>query len=374
MGGAGGGSGTEGCIGASGGDGGSGGGGGGPGTCPELSPRVRFAGHAYTVEDVVFKPDSCNVLASVGDDHMIAFWDVRTPRAPTSCVCDAHGRNQDIQVVDWCGLDGLSVATGAMDGSLKVWDVRRMSRPCDAVAAFSGQHAGGIIRIEWHPQERGVLASGGEDRLVNVWRVPTATQPAPNGSGGGRGGRGGAAGCGGAALLFQHIGHHRGKVMDFQWCNGEGDAASWTMLSASDDADDEDISGGSLQVWRMSPLIHLHEDAAVELLRPHQDFILGQSAGSGDGDDGGGPGAAASEHPAQPSVKQEDSSSLRRMATAAAETGRPGGSNAASEGSGAGAGAGGGQTERLPLVRSSGPLRARVGGADPRDETCMHDS
>eukprot|EP00955_Chlamydomonas_euryale_P089436 364466-Chlamydomonas_euryale.AAC.2 len=36
--------------------------------------------------------------------------------------------------------------------------------------------------------------------------------------------------------------------MDFQWCNGEGDAASWTMLSASDDADDEDISGGSLQV------------------------------------------------------------------------------------------------------------------------------
>ena len=44
---------------------------------PELGARTILRGHSDTIEDVVFKPGSCEQLASVGDDHALLFWDTR---------------------------------------------------------------------------------------------------------------------------------------------------------------------------------------------------------------------------------------------------------------------------------------------------------
>ena len=58
------------------------------------------------------------------------------------------------------------VATGAEDGSVRIWDMRKMTgkssssdkasasaSPAGCVATFR-VHSGAIIRLEWHPTER----------------------------------------------------------------------------------------------------------------------------------------------------------------------------------------------------------------------------
>ncbi|KAG1670180.1 hypothetical protein FOA52_000892 [Chlamydomonas sp. UWO 241] len=334
-----------------------------PKPAPELEARIRLSGHTCTVEDVVFCPGSTTQLVSVGDDQMVAFWDTRASDAPTSTISDAHGRNQDIQCVDWEATSGHMLATGAMDGSLRVWDVRRMGAPEDCLTSFSGQHAGGIIRLEWHPQVSGVLASGGEDRLVNVWRAGAGLQQ-------------------GAALLFQHTGHHRGKVIDFQWCPGEGEAAPWTMLSASDDSVDEEIGGGSLQVWRMSPLIHLSEEKALARLEPHRGFITN---GSGippslaplpkpeprpepepePSEDGAPDGDFMGDADKPDAISTGTGAGVGSGSGGA--TGTPARSVAAGGGAAQRSAGGGARTERLAVARCAGPPRAGRGAGRDGD-------
>ena len=43
----------------------------------ELKPRSTFVGHSAAVEDVCFRPESSDLLASVGDDGALLLWDSR---------------------------------------------------------------------------------------------------------------------------------------------------------------------------------------------------------------------------------------------------------------------------------------------------------
>ncbi|KIY91880.1 wd-repeat protein [Monoraphidium neglectum] len=119
------------------------------------------------------------------------------------------------------------VATGAADGSLRVWDRRKLTgssthKGAAAVKVFK-QHTEAIMRIEWHPSEKTVLASGGDDHLVLVWDLSRSsirddtTTPAKSGSESGaakaEGAAGGSKGAKGAPppeLLFKHVGHRQG--------------------------------------------------------------------------------------------------------------------------------------------------------------------
>eukprot|EP00798_Chlamydomonas_sp_ICE-L_P030922 gene30922-35977_t len=239
---------------------------------PELAARTKLKGHKDTVEDVVFKPDSTEQLCSVGDDHMVMFWDTRSGTAPVSSIELAHGKGQDIQCVDWDSTTGHLVATGAQDGSLRIWDARKVATSKECVACFR-VHTGGVIRLEWHPTQPGVLASGGEDRLMMIWKMnpdgPFTNQSAEPAT---KKGAKPASTPGPPELIFQHAGHRKGKVVDFQWSRSE--LLPWTMLSVSDDTVEEETGGGSLQIWRMNDLIYRDEDEVVAELEKHREFII----------------------------------------------------------------------------------------------------
>jgi WD40 repeat protein len=171
---------------------------------------------------------------------------------------------------------------------VRVWDLRRMGSNKSFLCSWT-QHKGGIIRLEWNPHARGVLASGGDDHLINIWRlqghayddkVPytSSSSEAPA-----------AASIASASkkrkesggflppseLMFMHGGHRKGKVVDFQWLRDEN--LPWTMLSVSapnDDNTDEKDWDGQMQVWRMNPLIHMDEEEAIRALSAHQEWIL----------------------------------------------------------------------------------------------------
>ncbi|GFR43307.1 hypothetical protein Agub_g4373, partial [Astrephomene gubernaculifera] len=166
-----------------------GGGGGGRRSTPELKARYRLEGHTATVGDLVFQPlatsspspssapsapsaASSNVLLSVADDGRLITWDVRSQRPRVGCVEAAHGAGVNVLCVDWSSLDDNMVVTGAQDGSLHVWDRRRMSAAADRIAAFDAHRNSEqreIIHVEWHPSARHVFASGAQDHTVALW-------------------------------------------------------------------------------------------------------------------------------------------------------------------------------------------------------------
>jgi len=128
------------------------GGSAGAAEAPALPARTRLAGHADTVEDVVFKPDTDDRLASVGDDKAVLFWDARAGSGPSHSLARAHGP-ADIQAVDWSALRDHWVATGDASGGIKVWDTRKLGGGPAAACAYSLQEHGreAILRLEWHP-------------------------------------------------------------------------------------------------------------------------------------------------------------------------------------------------------------------------------
>jgi histone-binding protein RBBP4 len=216
---------------------------------PALGARAVFHGHTADVEDVCFCPDNSRLVASVGDDRLLALWDERAPASMTASAASAH--DDDVHVVDWSPHDANMLVTGSADCKCKVWDRRAMGKGCVGVYEF---HERAILRVQWHPDAPGIFTSGGEDARVLLWDTKKGGTPPSAGEGG----EGAAAGVP-DALIFQHNGH-RSSVVDFQW----NPFLPWTCLSVS--TDDEMGGGSTMQMWRVSDLVYRpKEDCLAEI-------------------------------------------------------------------------------------------------------------
>ena len=116
-------------------------------------------------------------------------------------------------------------------------------------------------RLQFACRSRGgVLGSASADGLVNIWDAARA-----------RAGGSAAAGAeADPALLFQHAGHAGQPVVDFHW----SPAVPWTCVSVSDNA----TGGGTVQVWRISDLLHRSEAEVLAELEQHREAILAARA------------------------------------------------------------------------------------------------
>jgi histone-binding protein RBBP4 len=204
----------------------------------QLQPRHTFRGHTAPVEDVDYDPRSAtgSECCSVGDDRSLLFWDGRSGSSPTLAVKEAHG--DDINCVIWNPHDANVICTGASDGTINLYDLRRLGAgPSQKIG--EGMDLGNITNMQWCPHSATHFASAGDTGALYVWDVSRA------------GARDAAVESWDTyppELMFTHRGH-RAPIVDFHW-NSHSD---WTIASMSDDGS---MGGGTLQMWRVSDLLY----------------------------------------------------------------------------------------------------------------------
>jgi WD40 repeat protein len=105
--------------------------------------------------------EGSTLAAASNTSGIIHLFDVR---AQNSLVAQHEGHRGRVCCVRYCSNEPHYLASGAVDGSVKIWDARRPGCPR---YNFSRLHSGSVLALEWNPDKRTTLFSGGEDGLLN---------------------------------------------------------------------------------------------------------------------------------------------------------------------------------------------------------------
>lgn len=79
---------------------------------------ATLASHRGPVFAAAWCPQAASRCATVGEDRVLAVWDIRASARPALLV-PAHGT--DALCVDWNKYSDAMLATGAADGEICVW-------------------------------------------------------------------------------------------------------------------------------------------------------------------------------------------------------------------------------------------------------------
>jgi WD40 repeat protein len=142
----------------------------GAGLTPLGTPQVASTsapGSSNQVEFVAFRRDA-TVLATGADDGTVRLWDVSHPAQPRWLATIPDVTNQYVYSVTF-SPGGQILAGGVTDGSVWLWRVSRPSHPTP-IATLTGP-AGHVFSIAFGPGGR-TLTAGSSDG--SVWRWDTA--------------------------------------------------------------------------------------------------------------------------------------------------------------------------------------------------------
>lgn len=110
------------------------------------------------------------VLASCSVDKTVKIWDTRQR---TSAMLSVVAHDSDVNVISWNRLTSYMLASGADDGTLRIWDLRNFAAG-QYVANFA-YHKGYVTSVEWCPYEGSMLASTGSDHQASGMAGPVPT-------------------------------------------------------------------------------------------------------------------------------------------------------------------------------------------------------
>lgn len=192
---------------------------------PVLDAQQVFAAHEDVVEDVAWHLKDENLFGSVGDDCKFMMWDLRTNKPEQSIV--AH--QKEVNSLSFNPFNEWILATASGDGTIKLFDLRKLSR---SLHAFHN-HEGEVFQVEWNPNLETVLASHAADKRVMIWDVSRIGEEQADED----------AGDGPPELLFVHSGH-TAKISELSWNPSE----KWVVASVAED--------NVLQIWEVAENIY----------------------------------------------------------------------------------------------------------------------
>jgi WD40 repeat protein len=142
-----------------------------------------LTGDAF-VDAVAFAPTG-RVLAASGSDNTVTLWDVSNPAQPRRLGPPLTGHTDSPDKAEMVNLpgvdtvafapDGRTLATGAGDHTVMLWDVSDPARPRRLGAPLTG-HTGGVISVRFAPDGH-TLATASADSTVLLWNVADPTRP-----------------------------------------------------------------------------------------------------------------------------------------------------------------------------------------------------
>ncbi|KAL3640758.1 Scytalone dehydratase [Castilleja foliolosa] len=123
--------------------------------------RATLKGHTRAVRAI--SSDRGKVVSG-SDDQSVLVWDKQT----TQLLEELKGHDAQVSIVRT--LSGERVLTAALDGTLKMWDVRT-----DTCVATVGRCSSAVLCMEYDDSS-GILAAGGRDAVVNIWDIRAGKQ------------------------------------------------------------------------------------------------------------------------------------------------------------------------------------------------------
>ncbi|ORM40642.1 Notchless -like protein 1 [Babesia sp. Xinjiang] len=134
------------------------------------TPIKTLKGHTNWVLCVMWSPD-CKRLASAGMDGRVLIWE---PSNSSSHHITLSGHTKGVTTLAWQPLHHLDIsvrpypllASGSMDCSIKIWDVK----VGHCLRTLSG-HTRGISQVIWSGEKASMLFSASRDTLLKVWDV-----------------------------------------------------------------------------------------------------------------------------------------------------------------------------------------------------------
>ena len=136
----------------------------------------------------MFSPHMNDTLASCSSDGLLKVWDLKTtgsnPNAQAALTIPAHPT--EILSLDWNKYQPSLIATGSVDRTIRVHDIRMASNTPTPVASADGGrsciatligHDYAIRRVAWSPHAADILASSGYDMTARIWKLDRLAQP-----------------------------------------------------------------------------------------------------------------------------------------------------------------------------------------------------
>lgn len=112
------------------------------------------------------------LLAVAGQNGLICLYDPFTGKIASSLVGHGTGTINDLAThpkYPWI------IASAALDGSIRIWDVRRMHEKTESatvvICGHNMAHKDGLLSVGWHESGRYIVSSG-FDHNICVWVVP----------------------------------------------------------------------------------------------------------------------------------------------------------------------------------------------------------